>query len=279
MPNKTYPCLWFDGQAKAAAEFYCSIFPDSKMLIDTPMVVNWELNGLKFMGLNGGPMFKLNASISMFANFDSVDELNIAWDKLIDGGSALMPIDKYPWSDRYGWLRDKYGMTWQLMLSNNNHVVPSMLFANTQYGNAKAAMELYSSLFPSSGISVAQLYGEQDKQNAGNLMFGEFHILGQTIVAMDGPGDHKFTFNEALSFVVECADQEEIDKYWYGLIADGGSESMCGWLKDRFGVSWQIIPASIGKLMSHPITGEKVMQALLKMHKLDIATLEKAAEL
>jgi predicted 3-demethylubiquinone-9 3-methyltransferase (glyoxalase superfamily) len=279
MPNKTYPCLWFDGQAKAAADFYCTVFPDSKITIDTPMVVNWELNGLKFMGLNGGPMFKLNASISLFANFDSVDELNTAWDQLIEGGSALMPIDQYPWSERYGWLKDKFGMTWQLMLSNNNHIIPSMLFANTQYGNGKAAMELYSTLFPASGIDVAQFYGEEDTQNAGNLMFGEFHILGQSIVAMDGPGDHEFTFNEAVSFVVECADQAEIDKYWDGLIADGGSESMCGWLKDKFGVSWQIIPASIGKLMSNPATGNKVMQEILKMRKLDIAILEKAAEL
>jgi predicted 3-demethylubiquinone-9 3-methyltransferase (glyoxalase superfamily) len=279
MQNKTYPCLWFDGQAKAAADFYCTIFPDSKILIDSPMVVNWELNGLKFMGLNGGPMFKLNASISMFANFDNLETLNNAWNKLIDGGSAMMPIDKYPWSERYGWLKDKFGLTWQLMLNNNTQIMPAMLFANTQFGKGKSAMELYSTLFPSSGIDVAEMYGEQDPQNAGNLMFGQFHIFDKAIVAMDGPGDHNFQFNEALSFVVECQDQTEIDKYWDGLIADGGSESMCGWLKDKFGVSWQIIPASIGKLMSDPATGNNVMQALMKMRKLDISILEKAAGL
>lgn len=279
MLNKTYPCLWFNGQAKEAATFYCTVFSDSKILVDTPMVVNWELNGLKLMGLNGGPMFQLNASISLFANFDSVESLNQAWDKLIEDGSVMMPLDTYPWSERYGWLKDKFGMTWQLFLSDNSLIIPSMLFANKQFGNGKAAMELYCSLFSDAGIDVSELYAPQDEQNAGNLMFGQFHILDQPIIAMDGPGDHEFSFNEALSFVVECADQTEIDKYWNGLITDGGSESMCGWLKDKFGVSWQIIPSSIGKLMSNPITGEKVMQELLKMRKLDLSILEKAAGL
>jgi predicted 3-demethylubiquinone-9 3-methyltransferase (glyoxalase superfamily) len=277
MSEKTYPCLWFDGQAKAAAQFYCSIFPESSIIQESPMVVNWVLNGQRFMGLNGGPMFQLNASISVFANFDNQANLDAAWNQLIEGGSALMPIDKYPWSERYGWLKDKFGLTWQLMLSDNNLLLPSMLFSNTQFGNAQSAMQLYHTIFPSSGIDITELYGPENPDQAGKLMFGQMHVMNNPLILMDGPGDHYFQFNEAFSFVVECANQAEIDQYWNSLIADGGQESMCGWLKDRFGVSWQIIPAALSKLMSHSNNGQKVMEALLKMRKLIIADLEAAA--
>ena len=140
MKNTMYPCLWFDGQAKAAADFYCSIFKNSKITADTPMVVNFELNGQKFMGLNGGPMFK---------------------------------------------------------------------------------------------------------------------------------------FNEAVSFVINCDTQEEIDYFWNTLTA-GGEESQCGWLKDKFGVSWQVVPGMLGELMSDPEKGQRVVAAFMKMKKFDIATLENA---
>lgn len=141
MNKQLYPCLWFDGNAKAAAEFYCSIFKNSKITEDIPLVVRFELNGQKFMGLNGGPTFK---------------------------------------------------------------------------------------------------------------------------------------FNEAVSMVVDCDTQEEIDHYWNSLTKDGGQESQCGWLKDKFGLSWQIVPSALGKLMSNPEKRERVMQAVMKMKKLDIKTLEEA---
>jgi predicted 3-demethylubiquinone-9 3-methyltransferase (glyoxalase superfamily) len=138
MTKQIYPCLWFDGQAKAAATFYCSVFKNSKILVDSPMVVTFELNGSKFMGLNGGPHFK---------------------------------------------------------------------------------------------------------------------------------------FNEAVSFVVNCDTQDEIDYYWNKL-TEGGQESMCGWLVDRFGVSWQIVPAMMAELMSEPARAERVTKAFMKMRKLDIEVLK-----
>jgi len=141
MNNQIYPCLWFDGNAKEAADFYCSVFKDFKLLEENPMVVFFEINGYKIMALNGGPMFK---------------------------------------------------------------------------------------------------------------------------------------FNEAVSLVVTCETQEEIDYYWEKLTADGGRESMCGWLKDKFGFSWQIVPTIIGKLMSDPEKSKRVMQAIMGMKKLDIAMLEQA---
>jgi len=141
MTEHIYPCLWFDGQAKEAADYYCSIFKNSKVVSENPMVVIFELNGKKFMGLNGGPMFK---------------------------------------------------------------------------------------------------------------------------------------FNEAVSFVVSCKDQQEIDHYWNSLTANGGQESQCGWLKDKFGLSWQIVPAELGQIMSDPERGQRAMAALMKMKKLDIETLKNA---
>jgi len=137
MIQPVYPCLWFDGQARAAADFYCGIFPDSKIISDNPMVTIFEINGTKFMGLNGGPQFK---------------------------------------------------------------------------------------------------------------------------------------FTEAVSFVVNCDTQEEIDYYWDKL-TEGGEESMCGWLKDQYGLSWQIVPTILGRLMSDPVKGQRVINAFLKMRKFDIQTL------
>jgi predicted 3-demethylubiquinone-9 3-methyltransferase (glyoxalase superfamily) len=100
MTHQIYPCLWFDNYSKVAAEFYCSVFKNSKIKTDTPMVVMFELANKKIMALNGGPMFKINPSISFFVECVSINETNETWDKLMNGGKALMQIDKYPWSER-----------------------------------------------------------------------------------------------------------------------------------------------------------------------------------
>lgn len=279
MTNQIHPCLWFDGKAKEAAELYCSVIKNSKITTDTPMVVMFELNGKKIMGLNGGPMFKINPSISLFILADTIDETNEIWNKLEkDSMKVLMPIDKYPWSERYGWLQDKFGMTWQIMVADSGDaglkITPSMLFTGKQFGRAEEAVKFYSSVFNNSSTDVMLLYPEGDA-NAGKVMFSEFKLDKYPIIAMDGPGEHEYSFNEGVSFVVNCDTQEEIDHYWNKL-TEGGEESMCGWLRDKFGVSWQIVPAMIGKLMADPEKGKRVMQEILKMKKLDIKTLENA---
>jgi predicted 3-demethylubiquinone-9 3-methyltransferase (glyoxalase superfamily) len=276
MNNTIHPCIWFDGTAKAAAGLYCSLFPNSKITADTPMVVNFELAGKKFMGLNGGPMFKLNPSISFFVNCASIDETNKIWDKLLEGGKALMAIDKYPWSERYGWVQDKYGVTWQIMIGTEQRITPSLLFTGNQFGKAEEAIHFYISLFKNSAVDTITLY-PNEMPHAGKVMYSEFNLNQYKLVAMDGPGVHDYTFNEALSFVVDCDTQDEIDYYWSALIKDGGQESQCGWLKDKFGVSWQIVPTILGKLMSDAAKAPKVMQAFMQMKKFDIATLIKAA--
>ncbi len=239
------------------------------------MVVTFELNGNKFMGLNGGPMFKINPSISLFVTCGSINTTNELWEKLIVGGEALMPIDTYPWSERYGWLRDRFGLTWQISTGSTGEqdqkIVPSMLFTGDRFGRAEEAIDFYSSVFDNSSTDVLLHYPPGDK-SAGKVMYSKFKLGHQEFIAMDGPGEHEYTFNEAVSFVVSCNTQKEIDYYWSKL-TNGGEESRCGWLKDKFGVSWQIVPSIISKLMTDPEKAVRVTQAFMKMKKLDIETL------
>ena len=243
------------------------------------MVVNFELNGKKIMGLNGGPMFKINPSISLFILCESKNETNEVWNKLIDGGKTLMPIDKYPWSERYGWLQDRFGLTWQVSVVNKEgdkqKITPSMLFTGNRFGKAEEAVKFYTAVFNNAATDVLMHYPEGDA-NAGKLMYSEFNLNKYDLIAMDGPGAHEYTFNEGVSFVVDCETQQEIDYYWNKFTADGGQESRCGWLKDKFGVSWQIIPAIIGQLMSDPEKGARVMKEVMQMKKLDLEKLVNA---
>jgi predicted 3-demethylubiquinone-9 3-methyltransferase (glyoxalase superfamily) len=274
MTYPIYPCLWFDGKAKEAASLYCSVFKNSRITGDSPMVVNFELNGKKFMALNGGPMYKINPAISLFVNCESVDETNRIWNLLIEGGKALMAIDTYPWSQRYGWLEDKFGLSWQISVSTpegTNSIRPSMLFTNEQLGRAKEAIDFYSSVFDNCTTDMMAPY-PPDSPFAGKLMYSEFKINGYPLIAMDGPGPHHYGFNEAVSFVVNCDTQKEIDRYWNNL-TEGGQEGVCGWLKDRFGVSWQIVPTVLGKLMSDPEKSPRVIEMFMKMKKFDIEKL------
>ncbi len=274
MKNQIYPCFWFDGQAQAAAELYCSVFENSKITMASPMVVNFELNGRKFMGLNGGPMFKINPSISITATFESVEKTNQVWNLLIEGGKALIDIGQHPWNERYGWLQDKFGLTWQISVVNNGgspQITPSFLFVNHLFGKADEAIKFYTSVFDDSTIDRLSHYPETQ-----NVLYSEFNLNQHCFVAMDGPGVHDYSFNEAVSLVVDCENQQEIDYYWSKLSGDGGKESQCGWLKDKFGVSWQIIPTIIGKLMTNPAKAPNAMKALMTMKKIDIETLTNA---
>jgi predicted 3-demethylubiquinone-9 3-methyltransferase (glyoxalase superfamily) len=145
------------------------------------------------------------------------------------------------------------------------------------FGKAEASVKFYTEVFPTSSINGILLYQPNEGAAAGTVKHSQYILDGKVFMAMDGIGEHQFAFNEAISFVVECKDQQEIDHYWNKLTSDGGQESQCGWLKDKFNISWQIIPAKLGQLMSSPEKAGKVMQEIMKMKKLDLATLEKAA--
>lgn len=278
MLHPIYPCLWFDGTSQAAAEFYCSLFKNSNIISNNPIVSIFELDGNRIMGLNGGPKYTINPSISFFVTCSTIEETNALWGKLVEGGKAMMQIDKYPWSERYGWLQDKFGMTWQISVVNSSEdkpqIRPSMLFTGKQFGRGEEAINFYSKVFSNVSTNVLMHY-EAGDANAGKLMYSEFNIDKRSMIAMDGPGEHAYTFNEGVSFVVTCENQQEIDHYW-NEFTNGGEESMCGWCKDKFGVSWQIVPHNIGNLLSDPVKGGAATQAMLKMRKLDMAVLENA---
>ena len=186
----------------------------------------------------------------------------------------MMEINQYPWSERYGWLRDKYGLTWQISVVNPGEaesIRPSMLFTGSVFGKAEEAMRFYTQTFKNSSITRLSHYPTEDA-NAGKVLYAEFQLNGYSAIAMDGPGEHAFKFNEAVSLVVPCQNQDEIDFYWDTLSKDG-EESMCGWLKDKYGVSWQVVPKILGDLMRDPKRSEPVVQAFLKMKKFNIQAL------
>lgn len=292
------PHLWFDTEAKEAAEFYCSIFPDSGIgyvttLHDTPSgdcdSVSFVLSGQPFMAISAGPLFKINPSISFFLNFDPSKDKNARknlesmWEKLSRGGTALMPLDKYAFSERYGWVQDKYGVSWQLILSNPGgeerpFIVPSLLFVGAVCGKAEEAGCFYRSVFKDTkeGMTVRYPKGmEPDKERT--VMFSDFMINGQWFAAMDSAHEHKFVFNEGISLMVPCETQEEIDYFWQKLSAVPEAEQ-CGWLKDQYGLSWQVWPRALGEMMRSGTREQidRLTRTFLPMKKFDIEKLKKA---
>ncbi len=277
MNNNIHPCLWFNGNAKEAADFYCSLFAGSKIMIDTPLVVNFELAGQKFMGLNGGPMFKPNPSVSFTVICETDDETTALWKQISNDGMILMPLDKYEWSEKYGFVQDRFGFSWQIMKATysdvNQKITPTFLFVGKSFGEAEKAVKFYTGVFPQSSIEGILLYTKEEGEAAGTVKHSQFILDKKVFMAMDGLGNHPFAFNEAISFVVDCETQGEIDFYWNILTEGGGQESQCGWLKDKFGISWQIVPTVLGKLMADREKSPRVIQAFLKMKKFDIQKL------
>ncbi len=153
-------------------------------------------------------------------------------------------------------------------------ITPFLWFDN----QAEEAAQFYTSAFKNSKILSVSRYGDAGPGPKGSVMVVSFQLEGQQFTALNG--GPLFKFSEAFSFVVNCENQEEVDEYWSKLTSGGGTESQCGWLKDKFGFSWQIVPTALGKLMADedPQKANRVMQALLQMKKIDIATLEEAAE-
>lgn len=305
--QKIVPHLWFDKEAKEAAAFYTSVFGDhpfdatqgkSKVgtvttLPGTPSgdtdIVPFTLWGFDFLSISAGPYFKPTPAISFMVNFDPSQDADAAtridtmWAKLSEGGKVLMPLDAYPFSKRYGWCADKYGFTWQLILTDpagdeRPRIIPSLLFVNEKCGKAEEAINFYLSVFKDSKLGTLMKYpAATDAGKEGTVMFADFKLLDTWFTAMDGAGKHAFDFGEAVSIMVNCDTQEEIDYYWERLSAVPASEQ-CGWLKDKFGVSWQITPTAMNEMMATKDKAalQRVTEAFLKMKKFDIAELQKA---
>jgi predicted 3-demethylubiquinone-9 3-methyltransferase (glyoxalase superfamily) len=291
------PCLWFDDDAEEAVERYTGVFDDastgaisrydeasaevSGQPAGSVLTVEFELEGQSFTALNGGPQFSFTPAVSFIVNCPTTDEVDELWRALSEGGETLMPLDSYPFSDRYGWTEDAYGVSWQLIYADSipeRKIVPSLMFVGERCGQAEDAMAFYTSVFDDAEVGDVARYGpDQAPDEEGTVMFADFTLAGQRFAAMDSAQDHDFDFTEAVSFVVDCADQAEVDHYWEALTADGGEESQCGWLEDKFGVSWQIVPRALPRLLDDDEEkAGRVMEAMLQMQKIDVEALEEA---
>lgn len=286
--NFITPCIWYDNEAEEAVEFYSSLFDNSKVkrIIrygkegfeyhhkpeGSVMTVEFELNGQSFLALNGGPVFKPNESISLFVYCESEEKINFLYEKLSEGGSINMPLDKYDWSPKYAWVKDKFGVSWQLdieAINSPQKIVPSLLFVNDKYALVKEAMNHYTSIFHNSKILME--YPAEDY-----LIFGQIKLNGYLLNLMSGGKiTHNFDFNDGMSLIINCETQDEIDYYWNKL-TEGGQEVQCGWLKDKFGVSWQIVPKILNELISDPKKSSKTMNAIFQMVKFDVKKLMEA---
>jgi predicted 3-demethylubiquinone-9 3-methyltransferase (glyoxalase superfamily) len=293
MSQKITPCLWFEKDAQEICKFYTSIFKDSevkniKTLKNTPSgtveVAAVRLVDLECTLLVAGPFFKFTPAVSFLIPCETKDEVEALWAKLTKGGKPLMELGEYPFSEKYGWMEDKYGLSWQVMSFGgraiDQRITPTLMFVGKQCGKAEEAMESYTTIFNKSKIDGIFRYGEGElPDQPGTVKHASFTLEGQKFAAMDSAYPHAFTFNEATSFMVHCETQEEIDHYWGKLSADPKAEQ-CGWLKDKYCLSWQIVPTVMDEMFKGKDEKKlaRLTAAFLKMKKLDIESLKRAYE-
>ncbi len=296
--QKIIPHLWFDGSAEQAGRTYAELLPNARVghvgryteagceqhrqPPGSVMSMEVMLDGYLMVLINGGPVFRPTPALSYFVMFEQQADLDRAWQRLADGGTVMMPLERYDWSPHYGWLSDRYGVSWQLSLGTRADVggaavVPSLLFTRSMAGRAEEALRHYVSLFPDSNIEGILPHDGSGPDAKGTAMHAQFQLAGQTFMAMDSAEAHDFGFTVATSLMVLCDTQAEVDHYWQALSAVPEAEA-CGWLKDRYGVSWQITPRALidGLKDPDPAVMQRVMETFLPMKKLDVAALERA---
>lgn len=291
--QKITPHLWFDTEAVEAADYYSSALPDSKVtnvttIHDTPSgdtdIVSFALMGQSFMAISAGPLFRFTPAVSFLISCTRKEEVDTLWARLSEGGTALMPLASYPFSERYGWTKDRYGLSWQIMLvgeeQGGQRITPTLMFVGKVCGKAEEAINLYTSVFPNSEVGPILRYGKgEEPDEEGTIKYASFLLDGQEFAAMDSAREHNFGFNEAISFIVSCETQAEIDHYWDSLSAVPEAEQ-CGWLKDRYGLSWQVVPSAMDEMLRIGTKEQiaRVTEAFLRMKKFDLAELQRAYE-
>lgn len=295
MSTRIISNLLFDHQALEAASYYAKLFPAGRIsniiyypedglpefqrdLAGRPQAVEFEIGGVYMRAVNAGQECAANASMSFLVNFDpsrdplAEENLESIWFALAFEGEVLVDLCSTFFSPRYGWVKDRYGHSWQLILTNPEgeprpNVIPSLSFGGPQQNLAREALEHYASVFAGARLGTTIPYGQQrGPATAEALQFGEIEVYSQWFAMMDSAAPRDFSFTEAVSFQINCADQQEIDRLWAALSAFPEAES-CGWCKDRFGVSWQIVPEEMEQLMALP----GAYQKMLGMKKLVIA--------
>ena len=276
------PAIWCDGTADEAAQFYADVFRDASVTEQAPgFAATVSIHGFRLSLINGGNQYAPNPSISCILNFDPLlfggeEQARAYLDELykrLSTGGVLMELGEYPFSPRYAWVRDRFGMTWQLMLTDPDgdprpFVIPSFMFGGTNHAHAEEATDAWIALFNNARRGALYRYEEGGPLDAGTVMFTDFTLRGTWMAATDSGTFHDFTFTPGVSIIVSCRDQEEIDRYWAGLSAVPEAER-CGWCVDRWGVSWQVVPHNIAELLANAATRDKI----LHMGKIDLAKL------
>lgn len=294
------PHIWFDqDKAREAAEFYVTLMPDSALnyVNHFPMpggeceIVEFTFAGQPFLGISAGDGLKISPSISFMINFDpsrdpdATGRIDEVWSKLSENGKIMMPLDRYPFSERYGWVSDKYGISWQLILTNpageeRPVIVPSLMYTGQVAGKANEAIDFYCSMFKDGKRGItAPRPEDMDPDKAGTLMFADFYIDQTWLAAMDSAHPHGFSFNDAVSLLIPCETQEEIDYYWSALSVDG-EPGQCGWLKDKYGVSWQVASTVMLETLKNGSSEQiaRITQTFMTMKKVDVAALQRASD-
>ncbi len=280
--QRVVPAIWCDGTAAEAARFYAETFRAATVVDQAAgPAATVSIHGLELLLIDGDDTYAPNPSISGLLNFDPLlfggeeqaraylDEL---YERLSTGG-VLMELGEYPFSSCYAWVRDRYGFTWQLMLTDpagepRPFVVPAFMFGGINHGNALDATSHWIEVLDDSARGALHTYGADGPFEEGTVMFTDFRLGGTWFAAMDSGAFHEFTFTPGVSVLVRCADQDEIDQVWAGLSAVPEAER-CGWCLDRWGVSWQVVPTTIGQLMADETTRDQILQ----MGKIDLRRL------
>ncbi len=294
--QKFTPCLWFDDQAEEAVKLYTSLFKNSKTgniarydsasaeVSGRPegsvLTVEFELEHMHFIALNGGPLFKFTPATSFFVACHSEKEIDDLWKKLSPGGMIMMELDKYPFAKKYGWLQDKFGLSWQLFFNDGQYkqkITPFIMFVGDKCGKVEEAIKFYTSLFKNSHTNVIVPYEKGEDPAGGTVKHASYSLHGEQFMMMDSGYDHKFTITQAVSYMINCQDQHEVDELWEKL-SKGGQKQPCGWVLDKYGVAWQVVPTILDKLLrdKNPEKAKRVMEAMLEMTKLDIKKLQDA---
>ncbi|MBS1906598.1 MAG: VOC family protein [Actinobacteria bacterium] len=299
MTQRIIPNIWCDRSAEEAGAFYASVFDDATAVVvarypsaglpgfqrsfaGAALTVDVSIRGYRLTLINAGDEFTPTPAISFVVTVDPRDFggdehaargwINRTWTSLGEEGRVLMDIGEYLFSGLYGWVEDRYGVSWHLKLADPAAepappVIPMLMFGGPLQHKAQEAMALYGDLLPPSGPVRQAVYPVTEPPHVTDpITYSEFLLAGQRFAAFDSPVDRDLPFTPGISLQVDCDGQEEIDRLWNALSAVPAAEQ-CGWLVDRFGVSWQIVPSNMAELMRRP----NAYQHLMRMTKLVIA--------
>ncbi|MBE0700093.1 MAG: VOC family protein [Acholeplasmataceae bacterium] len=268
--QKILPYLWFEYKADQVTQFYKDVFKDVE-IIETILTIDDKdimtqhiaIYGFEMVVLNGGPFQKFTPANSFFV-YVRDEEIASVWEKLSLDGKTLMDFGPYPFSKRYGWVEDKYGMSWQIGVGDDNQIIPFWMFTGENFKKASQATRFYIKLFEDSGLE--SVFFDDEKLS---VKHANFKLFNQAFMAIDSDEPHGFSFSSAVSYMVLCESQEEIDTYW-SYLKTNGIEQHCGWLKDKFGITWQIVPWVLLRYLNDPEMRKQVYENMFRMTKIEI---------